>query len=391
MAAPSVFGVPLKYVSLVVLTVQNSTLVLVMRYSRVSSSTAYFTSTAVLMSEATKFVVCLWIAARESMADNGGRLEAARVYRDVLGGDSWKMLIPAALYTIQNNLQYVSVSLLDAATFQVTYQLKILTTALCAVALLGTRLDKTRWAALLVLTLGVILVQRPAPGSTGSSSSSSSSSSSRSDTDAQGAARLLGLLAVFCACVLSGLAGVYFEKVLKGSRKSVWTRNVQLSLFSVVPALFGTFAVDGAGIARHGFFYGYTPWTVATIACQAGGGMIVAVVVKYADNILKGFATSISIVLSCLASVWLFDFRITPAFLLGTVLVLYASYAYGKQEAAQHGPAPALPTATSAAADRTDGDKDSDAQTLAVAVDQLPDHEEIPMSGISPSDDAKLK
>ncbi len=35
---------------------------------------------------------------------------------------------------------------------------------------------------------------------------------------------------------------------------------------------------------------------------QAVGGLIVALVMKYADNILKGFATSLSIVLSSVVS-----------------------------------------------------------------------------------------
>lgn len=39
---------------------------------------------------------------------------------------------------------------------------------------------------------------------------------------------VVGLLAVLCACFSSGFAGVYFEKVLKTSRISLWMRNVQL-------------------------------------------------------------------------------------------------------------------------------------------------------------------
>ncbi|KAI8321241.1 nucleotide-sugar transporter, partial [Martensiomyces pterosporus] len=321
--APEFFGIPLKYISLVILTVQNSMLVLVMRYSRVVSDVRYYTSTAVLLSELTKFCVCLFISAKESIRENDGRFEPRRVYTDILGGDSWKMLIPAGLYTIQNNLQYVAVSLLDAATFQVTYQLKILTTALCSVILLGTALGMMRWISLFALTIGVILVQLPS-GQDAAASATAAAASAAAST------RLMGLLTVMVACILSGLAGVYFEKVLKGSRKSVWTRNVQLSLFSTIPALFGVLVVDGQGVRENGFFYGYTGWTIGAIACQAVGGLIVAVVVKYADNILKGFATSISIILSCLASVWIFDFHITGSFIAGTALVIYATYMYGK-------------------------------------------------------------
>jgi solute carrier family 35 (UDP-sugar transporter), member A1/2/3 len=37
---------------------------------------------------------------------------------------------------------------------------------------------------------------------------------------------------------------------------------------------------------------------------QAYGGLVIALVVKYADNILKGFAVSLSILLSSFISWW---------------------------------------------------------------------------------------
>lgn len=55
-----------------------------------------------------------------------------------------------------------------------------------------------------------------------------------------------------------------------------------------------------------------------------------AVVVKYADNVLKGFATSISILISALVSWHMFhDLDVNLGFLVGAVVVLAAVYWYG--------------------------------------------------------------
>lgn len=40
--------------------------------------------------------------------------------------------------------------------------------------------------------------------------------------------KFVGLMAVLTACVSSGFAGVYFEKILKETKQSVWLRNIQL-------------------------------------------------------------------------------------------------------------------------------------------------------------------
>ena len=53
-------------------------------------------------------------------------------------------------------------------------------------------------------------------------------------------------------------------------------------------------------------------YCVFVLCSQAFGGLVVAAVVKYADNILKGFATPVSIVASSLVSFYLLgDFQPT--------------------------------------------------------------------------------
>ena len=349
-------GLSVRTISLLTLVVQNSALVLMMRYSRIQrtdgSASMYLASTAVVMCELLKTTICLGILHYDQPAATRTiKRTYDIVYASIITNykDSLKLCIPAILYMIQNNLQYLAVTLLDAATFQVTYQMKILTTALFSVLMLNRNLGRLKWLSLIILTLGIAVVQIPPgegfatwfrsspdpllaaePLNVASDNTRMALASSAIPPGTGNQTSMGGLLAVGAACVLSGLAGVYFEKVLKGSDASLWIRNIQLSIPSCIFGLvFGAWMKDGAAIASQGFFQGYSPMTWAVITCQAVGGLIVAVVVKYADNILKGFATSISILLSCLISVFLFNFQLSAEFAFGAALVIYASYLYG--------------------------------------------------------------
>ncbi|KAG0364225.1 hypothetical protein BGZ54_007737 [Gamsiella multidivaricata] len=345
---PSVGGIPLKYISLVVLAVQNSLLIIVMALAQGVGRKPFYSSTAVFLNEIVKLIVCTGITIHETIKDTG-RFYPQDFINEVFGGDAWKLAIPAMLYAIQNNLQYVASHALDPSTFQVTYQLKILTTALFSVILLHRSLPGLKWLALVMLTAGIALVsleesnnrasQRKGVHSPDSASSALGALLEEQKNDAlyQAAAAaprnerpefVVGLLSVMIACVLSGLAGVYFEKILKNTQGSIWLRNIQLSFFSLPFSLLAIYLKDGEGVTEQGFFAGYDMLVIAAITCQAAGGFIVAVVVKYADNILKGFATSISIIISAIASVALFGSHIGIVFVIGTSLVLGATYLY---------------------------------------------------------------
>ena len=104
----------------------------------------------------------------------------------------------------------------------------------------------------------------------------------------------VGLIAVMLACISSGVAGVYFEKLLKMKANagvapppSLWMRNIQLALFSILLGLIPIISSDRAAIISDGFLQGYNLWTWVSILLGALGGLLVAVVVKYTDNIVK--------------------------------------------------------------------------------------------------------
>ncbi|XP_054618891.1 solute carrier family 35 member A3b isoform X2 [Dunckerocampus dactyliophorus] len=310
----------LKYLSLGVLVLQTTSVVLTMRYSRTlkEDGPRYLASSAVVSAEVIKIIVCTLIVFLEnnlSLQAMNHLLKEEIVSRPL---ETLKLAIPAGIYTLQNNLLYVALSNLDAVTYQVTYQLKILTTALFSVSLLGRRLKLYQWLSLLLLMAGVTSVQWPTE-SEGDSEQKILSASTQ----------FVGLMAVLMACISSGFAGVYFEKILKETKQSVWVRNIQLSLFGFVFGTVGMFVYDGGRVAQSGIFQGYNVITCMVVVLQAFGGLVVAVVIKYADNILKGFATSLSIIVSTLISYFLLeDFQPSGVFFLGAVLVIAATFMY---------------------------------------------------------------
>jgi solute carrier family 35 (UDP-sugar transporter), member A1/2/3 len=120
------------------------------------------------------------------------------------------------------------------------------------------------------------------------------SDDSTKGTDKNFNEKLVGLLAVLFACFSSGFAGVYFEKLLKGSSTGVWTRNIQLGtfinfytkqltnyvrkknlfdifcslgFFGTIIGFFSVYSYDYVAVTKDGFFQGYntTVWVVVAL------------------------------------------------------------------------------------------------------------------------------
>ena len=356
---------------LVTLALQNAFLTIIMHYSRISvpRSKSYSAASAVLLNELLKGSISVLVALRRIDSDMTASESASPVFSEkpdsqaastrrtpsksmmsfiptalhpsrlrvlitnVFSADCYKLSIPAILYVIQNNLQYVAASNLDVATFQVTYQMKILTTAAFSVLLLRKRLTRGKWLALCLLAFGVAVVQlqstaapavRPVPSQHIKISHGHALRSEIPDLNSipvmpdptedvqplitplettRTMYPLRGFGAVTLACLTSGLAGVYFEFILKSPAPAkpltgtavpaplpdLWIRNTQLSLFSLIPALLpilwsgeGLNPVDKLGAA----FSNFNGWALGTVLTQTFGGLVTAVVIRYSDNIM---------------------------------------------------------------------------------------------------------
>ena len=282
----------------------NSGNVLFLKYSRLVPKAPgqghYLKATVVLSSEFCKFFLSMGLLSMEMGLGKAFNEIKEKILTDPKG--TLKVGVPAFLYTIQNYLFILAASKLSPAVLQVTCQTKTLTTALFTTILLGKKFSLLQWGALLILMAGVATTELAHMTGVGGTAVPAV----HVDAAKAAADHTVGLLAVAGVCVCSGFAGVYIEKVLKGSNVSIWLRNMQLSLCSLFVATALVAVNSGKAIMAvaktspngiiGGFFQGWDWTTLVVLGFQCSGGLIVAIVLKKASAVLKNFATAVAII-----------------------------------------------------------------------------------------------
>ncbi len=185
-------------------------------------------------------------------------------------------------------------------------QLKILTTAAFSVVFLGRNFSGAKWRALFLLVLGCILVASPAFNKNETCSNNNGQTAVETDDEKVSIFQaILGIGAILAMVTISGYTAVYFESMLKKEKVTVWERNFQMAFYSML--LLGCIMISERSYDGdyENMFQGWTVSAVVLSVIQAGGGMLVAATLKYADSILKTLATSGSIVLSAVLGYFL--------------------------------------------------------------------------------------
>ena len=307
----------LKYASLLMIVFQNPSHQIMLRLSRVATPpcSAYHVSEVVLYSEFLKACVCFFTYI---LCENG---TAGGVLRQLWHGDMWKLAVPAGCFTLQNNLQFVASSYVGPETLQLVYQTKTLTTAMLGMCILNRSLKFSQWLALCTLVVGIVTSQyNPDKPWT---------RVKRSDD-----AMAFGVSIAVCISLLSGFASVYLEKILKGDDTSLWMRNMQLCVFSIPLQFWVVWRNDFDSIRQtRGWGHGMCPLTVGVVAQFGLGGLLSAMIMRFADNNLKNLALALSIILTCFISIPLFGFEPTGYFGLGCIMVIASIFLYAQAPA----------------------------------------------------------
>jgi len=319
-----------RLILLTAMVLQNASVVLIGRHTRASApqEDLYNVSHLIMTCEIVKFVGACVL---EFFTFPAGKTLMGSLKIHVFDHpmDCLRIAVPAGLYLLQNTLLYVALSNLSAPLFQVTYQSKLLTTAIVSVFLLNRTYARKQWIALFTLGVGVALAIL---------------SENKKGADAEEGNMVTGLAAVIVACLSSALAGVYTEMILKNvnvskekdpnqpirAPPSLWMRNIQMAFISICIA-YGKailYPESGPSVSEKTYFFGFTFWVWILVGLQAGGGLLIAAIIKYADNVLKGLATGVAVVVSTLCSTFFFGTPLTFQFVIGATLILSSVYVF---------------------------------------------------------------
>lgn len=270
----------------------------------------YKPNSAVLMTEFTKLCVA---SSFLFMEKSQGKSPKVTVDQNVI-----KYAVPAFLYAVHNNMVFLGLEALDAPTFQLLNNLKIVIAGVLTRTFLRRPMSILQWLGILLLTVG----QAVASLKTGQSVSAKESSFA------------YGFVIMVILSFLSSFAGIYNEFLLKGSDDSTHWQNIQLYGFSVVVCLFQNFFAGSTSssaddlAADTGFFHGFSTSTWVVIGVSAFMGQAVSFVLKYADNLTNRFATAGSLIVTAIGAYNIFGTPVTLPFGIGVLILAVAFSLY---------------------------------------------------------------
>ncbi|CAL5356259.1 unnamed protein product [Camellia sinensis] len=235
----------------------------------------------------------------------------------------WKSVrlypIPSIIYLIHNNVQFATLTYVDTSTYQIMGNLKIVTTGILFRLFLQRKLSYLQWMAIVLLAIGTTTSQVKGCGE--------SSCESLFSAPIQG--YMLGILS---AC-LSASAGVYTEFLMKKNNDSLYWQNVQLYTFGVIFNMARLILDDFTGGFENGPWWqrllnGYSITTWLVVLNLGSTGLLVSWLMKYADNIVKVYSTSMAMLLTMVLSIYLFNFKPTLQLFLGIIICMMSLHMY---------------------------------------------------------------
>ncbi len=216
--------------------------------------------------------------------------------------------IPAVLYGAQNLLTMAAYQNVDAITFNILNQSKLVWTAVFLRTLLGIRLAWNETVALILIMSTTVLV------GTDPAKISKASGAARGSENFG-----LGVVCTLAGSMLSGLSSTLIQYNLQNLKRNSYLMSAELGAYTcltlcvkvAVEAVLGV--GDGAKLASRPFFEGFTQSTWVPLTVSALGGIVVGQVTRHMGGLGKAYGILAGLIVSSLVSVSEITWRLAVA------------------------------------------------------------------------------
>ena len=237
------------------------------------------------------------------------RLYWQYIRTEITARTRWELCILALLYVLVNNTIFACYNLADPGTIALVKSSGTVITALVMIVTIGAAVSNIQWLAIALQLCGLLVTQyNPDSGST------------------YGAPTyLLIAFHVFAGA----LAGVYNQLLLQREKCSMNANNMTLYAAGTIFNTIGHLLVRYVNPNEPMFFGGYDSiGAILVIISNVFIGLAITAVYKYADAIIKCFATAFATGILLYISPILFGTELGFLALPGTFLVFVASWMY---------------------------------------------------------------
>lgn len=291
------------FLSLVVINVALSLLITLSK--RDDHSYDYNPASAITLAEGAKLAVSIVAYTRET-TDRGHLNISLRFVMSYL--------LLALIYCLNNQLTFAILRLTNPGNLTLFKSTTPFLTAILQLIIFGVPLTKLRWTSVLILSVGLLMSQW----------------NERTTSVNIG---LEACLALFASVILTSISSVVNAHTIKAfSNTPLTLHNSVLYFFGVI---FNTnaYALGKAGAiptnSDASFFEGYNNvYAILVILLNSLIGIIITLLYKYGDAVVKCFAQVISSIVLIVISFLFFEYNLSVNSSCGCLLVFVATYLY---------------------------------------------------------------
>ncbi|KAI6779235.1 CMP-sialic acid transporter [Emericellopsis cladophorae] len=237
------------------------------------------------------------------------RLYWQYIRSEITARTRWELCNLALLYVLVNNTIFACYNEADPGTIALVKSSGTVITALVMIGTIGASVSRMQWLAIALQLCGLLVTQYT-PGS---------------GTTYTPFTYMLIMFHVF----LGALAGVYNQVLLQRESCSMHANNMTLYAAGTLFNLVGHLLVRLVSPEEPTFFHGFDRLgAILVIVSNVFVGLAITAVYKYADAVIKCFATALATGILLYVSTILFHTHLGFLAVPGTLLVFIASWIY---------------------------------------------------------------